>query len=458
MSHHSDENLLTASSDSFWEPGNYKRTTKRIEDGNRLCTDLMQLVQERAEIEKNYAKSLKSWTKRWNELIDKGPEYGTTQAAWKGVLVEADRLSDLHLQIKNHLCEDVPNQVKGWQKDNYHKSMMVLKEKKEMDDNFKKAQKPWVKVLTKVNKAKQDYHNACKNERSAANQERNATGDNAVSPEQVRKLAERVQRAKEEVQRTKEKYDAALHEINAYNPKYMEDMTEVFDKCQQMETQRLIFFKEVLFNIHRGLNISQDPALPQIYEELYHTVNNADHDKDVKWWSNIYGVNMGMNWPQFEEPGSIVPSSDRGRRAGGLKLEGKSAASLGGLGGPGAVAAGAGTLTKMSSNKSSNSNEKINSSNRVSSVSNSNGNRQEGNPFEEEEWDEYPNDALVDNGEPGVPVKALYDYDGAECDELSFKKGETFEKLEDEDEQGWCKGRKDGRVGLYPANYVEAID
>jgi len=45
------------------------------------------------------------------------------------------------------------------------------------------------------------------------------------------------------------------------------------------------------------------------------------------------------------------------------------------------------------------------------------------NPFEEEEWDEYPNEALVDSGEPGVPVKALYDYEGAEYDELSFKKG-----------------------------------
>ena len=41
-------------------------------------------------------------------------------------------------------------------------------------------------------------------------------------------------------------------------------------------------------------------SLPHIYEEFYHTVNNADHEKDLRWWSNTHGVNMAMNWPQFE--------------------------------------------------------------------------------------------------------------------------------------------------------------
>lgn len=41
-------------------------------------------------------------------------------------------------------------------------------------------------------------------------------------------------------------------------------------------------------------------SLPQIYEEFYHTINNADREKDLKWWSNTHGVNMAMNWPYFE--------------------------------------------------------------------------------------------------------------------------------------------------------------
>ena len=82
MSHHSEDNFTSACSDSFWEPGNYKRTTKRIEDGNKLCGDLMSLIGERAEIERNYAKQLKAWANKWNTIIEKGKDF--TQPCFNG--------------------------------------------------------------------------------------------------------------------------------------------------------------------------------------------------------------------------------------------------------------------------------------------------------------------------------------------------------------------------------------
>lgn len=470
MSHHSDDNMLIATSDSFWEPGNYKKTTKRIDDGYKLCSDLIALVSERAEIEKTYVKNLKAFSKKWNDLIEKGPEYGTTEAAWKGVLGEAERRCEVHTKVRNNLNEDVNSKIKMWQRDNYHKSMMQLKERKDMEEAFKKAQKPWVKFLQKVEKAKNDYHTACKTEKSASNQERNAASDSSISADQMKKMQDRVQKTKEDVDKCKGRYESAIHEINDFNAKYVEDMTAVYDKCQEMESTRLNFIKEVLFEIHKHLNISQDPTLSQIYEEFYHTINNADSKKDLKWWSNNHGVNMAMNWPEFEDYTEEFRDISKGKskesvptgimlinqRSVGEELHDFSTMNKPNKAKP--------ITTKTNSNDSNqdrNSDTKNSAKiesppNRASTITNGSTGKGDTTPFDqEEEWDE--SDALVDNGEPGVPVKALYDYEGAENDELTFKQGEVFDKLEDEDEQGWCKGRKDGKVGLYPANYVELV-
>jgi hypothetical protein len=43
------------------------------------------------------------------------------EAAWKSTLVEAERLSDVHVGVRDKLVNDVCPKIREWQKDNYHK-------------------------------------------------------------------------------------------------------------------------------------------------------------------------------------------------------------------------------------------------------------------------------------------------------------------------------------------------
>ena len=71
-----------------------------------------------------------------------GPEYGTTQAAWKGVLTEAERVADLHIEVKDKLLNDVQTSIKQWRGDNYTKPIMGhCKQTKELEDGFRKVNK-----------------------------------------------------------------------------------------------------------------------------------------------------------------------------------------------------------------------------------------------------------------------------------------------------------------------------
>lgn len=53
-------------------------------------------------------------------------------------------------------------------------------------------------------------------------------------------------------------------------------------------------------------------------------------------------------------------------------------------------------------------------------------------------------------------VRALYDFDAMEHDELGFRSGDILEVL-DSSNPSWWKGRLRGELGLFPANYVTPV-
>ena len=69
-----------------------------------------------------------------------GPEYGTTQAAWKAVLHEAECLAQIHTNIRENLLAEVHLKIKEWKASNYKKPVVgMCKETKQLEEEFKKV-------------------------------------------------------------------------------------------------------------------------------------------------------------------------------------------------------------------------------------------------------------------------------------------------------------------------------
>ncbi|XP_059923088.1 protein kinase C and casein kinase substrate in neurons protein 1-like [Gadus macrocephalus] len=357
-------------------------------------------------------------------------------------MTEADKVSELHQEVKNGLVNEDVEKVKNWQKEAYHKQMIGgFKEAKEADEGFKKAQKPWAKKLKEMEAAKKTYHLACKEEKMAATREANGKTEASVTQDQQKKLHEKTDKCKHDTQKAKEKYEKSLDELSKCTPQYMESMETVFDQCQQHEVKRLTFLKEALLDIKRHLNLTENQSYATVYRELERTILGANTQEDLKWFSNNHGPEMHMNWPAFEEYNPDAASAPIKKK----KPDGAPPTpSTDHVAPPG-------DRSSVSSYEKNQAYSTEWSDDEQPAGNSGNENGGNGNSFED--------DSSV--GKPqatGVRVRALYDYEGQEQDELTFKAGDELTKTEDEDDQGWCRGRLDtGKEGLYPANYVEPI-
>uniref|UniRef100_A0A8C8RXL7 Uncharacterized protein n=1 Tax=Pelusios castaneus TaxID=367368 RepID=A0A8C8RXL7_9SAUR len=424
------------SSDSFWMPNQYQRTVRRLDEGSRVCDQLVGCFRERARIEGRYAQHMGAWVQKWRPLVDASPLYGTMRRAWQAFLDTTERLSRLHRDTQRALVLEDLARVRGWQRDNYHRKLLGgFREACELDSGFRRAQKPWARRLRKggVEKAKASFHQACRKEHAAAGREQLAPGGPPLPSDRQRALREERQR------RTLETYEQALAELTRASPRYMEEMESVFEQGQELEQRRIEFLKETLMALQRRLDPTAHPGVQAAQTQLRQAIADISARQDLDWWRRQRGPGMAMAWPEFEvsppHPPCPCPS-----RTPTMTYQPPSPDPI---------------ITSWTPGKASHDSPALLGSGGAWGVSVS--------PGAPPPLIFFPLPLPSSVAEAPTPVlgqrvRAIYDYTGQEPDELSFTAGEELTKLEEQDAQGWCKGvTAGGRVGLYPANYVQPV-
>ena len=135
---------------------------------------------------------MQQWSKKWEGKIDKGAEVfsASTRSAWQGLLVEADANSKEHLRVEQKITGELQNKTTHWRKDNYQKAIMTSKHKltKKVEDGFEKVQKPWAKLLGKVDRSKNSWHATCKTVQGLEKTVAKFEASSKVTPDDVRKV------------------------------------------------------------------------------------------------------------------------------------------------------------------------------------------------------------------------------------------------------------------------------
>jgi hypothetical protein len=204
----------------FCEPNQYKAALDRCKGGYESCELFINIFSERARIERDYIADLKKWSATSIKEISQSKEFGTNKKAWMDSIRASEEIANTHTDIVQRLQDNVIDKMVTFKKDNYGKSILHVKKIKEFDHDFEQAQKSWIKLLDKINKAKKDYHDAHRLLKKAETAEKIIESDRGAEDEQKTKVKLSVSTYKKESEALKSKYKQYIEDMTNARPNY----------------------------------------------------------------------------------------------------------------------------------------------------------------------------------------------------------------------------------------------
>ncbi|KAJ8023829.1 Protein kinase C and casein kinase substrate in neurons protein 2 [Holothuria leucospilota] len=290
----------------FWELGGYKKVLEDLRQGQRSCELFMKMVQERADIEERYARSLESWRERWIQSVTKGREVGRAVQAWCACLEEATEVSQVHRACMDRLTGSkgpIVNMM-GWIDEHYKRSdnngfHLVQRLEKE----FETASEEFSDEYNRAARAKEAYHTLSKEAQKArrfAEVEEQESKVNDTTKTRLFSRADKLTIRENYVRRIYKRRIAGCQ--GEVKDRYKEQMEGVLGKCREVESARLQCLQNQILTFISLLDMtSSSESLLESCRNRYKKVAANDPSLDVQEWLFYFHLNKFIELPAFEE-------------------------------------------------------------------------------------------------------------------------------------------------------------
>ncbi|CAF3398374.1 unnamed protein product [Rotaria sp. Silwood2] len=285
----------------FYDPDQYQAALLRCQNGNESCDLFIKAFEQRASIERDYIAAIHNWSKIWQREINDSQEFGTNKKTWLATIQAGEQAAYTHTDIVERIQHDIIDQMITFKKQNYAKSIIHIKKIKEFEKEFENLQKPWLKLLSRINDAKESYHEKRRKLKRAEQAKKIIDSNTGASEEEKTEAQMSVTAYARESTTLRIKYEQLINEMKDLRPNYENGMKRVLDRTHAFERERLNKFKQLFNAFYNAINIQNDHHFIEMSTAFQSAIAAHDIEADIQWWNKHYGSDTNTSWPEFED-------------------------------------------------------------------------------------------------------------------------------------------------------------
>lgn len=301
---------MVAFEDNFWEGNGFEEVKKLTSKGNDAIENIMDIIVDRLELSKDYAKGL---TKIASKAESLNKEYiGTLKDAWGEMKISFELEAKWHTQTAERIQTEITSLMKSFHKE--HK-----KARKPIEAKVDKAYSEYQDAKSSESKARKSSYSKCKDFELAYDQYGDAKqGKGRVySDKDLAKLDKAARKSEETANKADKEHRQAVKKLEQMRKKWEEIMIEGCREMEALEHQRVSHLKEILTKYVEIIS-SLPNDFSTLLDRLTQMTNAIDPDNDVSSAAEMKGT--GATHPKellyeaFEEDPQHQMKPDRRER------------------------------------------------------------------------------------------------------------------------------------------------